>query len=1780
MSEKAKTAGLWCLIGALGVAAVGGIGAAAFIHRRLMRCEQLLTAMRQPPPAKVAEARPGRTSRKKAEEPAKRGGDGAPAQPAAAFASAAADAAAKVEKLAQAAQAAEPAAKPESGATEDGHEKYTVRDGDDIVSIAITFSVSPSVICDLNGLSPQDSLKVGDVIKLPKGATVGGTSEAESEKVVEIEVKDVVYKGDDEICIYFTEMPDTSVLREYISAGPAKGGVTFDYGYGYYEDDYEAKRHRVKVRGDFLYRTNITLRVRAGLPVAKGKEGAKARLVPLAKDCVKTLQRKDAPARVNFVDPGRYLPPGGARMLAVDSINVAKVHCAAAAIPPANIVQMLARESGKYDACHFYTDNDESVNDSRATESIADKLVEWDTETRGGVNTHVVTPFALRTLPDAASNGVFLVAVRSADKDREDERWWWSDPRGDKWNPNRYRLVCVTDIGLTVRREGGRVIVWATSLMTGAPATNCVIDVYGSNNRHIACGRTDATGLCDLRCSDRAEPFAVIARTADGMDTSFVCLHDRQNIAETLGGGAREEYLRPRDVTAFLWTERGIYRHGESIFAHAILRNGKNEAPRPFPVEFLLLDPSNEKVVQRKTVMSDAHGAAWCESFSVPAELPSGRWKIEVAPPGQAGRARTYGSVTVCIEEFAPPQIRVSVEPRGDSATNFAFAVKAEHLYGGPARGLKSAGAVVFEDAPFKPKGWDGWRFGNDDFGLKPSYRRLGKLSLDKNGAVVYKAPLEEESGRPKAAVLAIGEGTVFEEGGRPARARGKSLIHYYPFYVGATLGGNVRIPDSGFAKTKVACVRPDGARLPEARKLRVAFDRVESVYSCKEDRRGWTTWHCERIRVPAEAPVSEIETKADGDVELEIPFRVDGDYVLTLTDPDTGASFGASFWLGGRGDDEVRAPLANPSEVTLSLDKELYRPGDVPRLLVKAPFAGWALVTTMRDKVLSSRVLKLKGATDEIVLDKVDGSWAPNLDVAVSVVQSADNGGRHQTARAHGFAAMRVRRWENEFPVKVATSYSVGASGGGTLTTDVTAVGGAATGTVAVVTVVDEGIHLLTGWNAPRPVDHFARLRTGRLPLYDLFDNLLPVWDGDPAKVRGVKTGGDMGAEMLGRVSPVPTRRFRPLALWQTDVPLTNGCGRAVFNLPEFVGEVRVAVVAYSTAATGAGDARQKVAPKLVMQGDGPRFAAPGDEFDVTVTLANRSGGAGDAKWSIAADAAVELCGPGEGAEKLAAEATVTRTVRVRAKGAPGEGRMVFRSEGFGERHEQEILMPVRPAVAGRERSGTVLLNPGEGREFPVDAKGAVPGAAVRQFTASGSALAQLKGALEFLAEYPHGCLEQTSSRIFPLVAADGFLDRVAPVEEGGRLGNRKAYVEAGVKRVASMVREKDFVMWPDCSYPPWDREVSLYAAHFLVAAEKGGTPPSAAAKERVMGFLRAWSMDSSFAVSAYACHTLALAGAPADDRMLVLYDKRSRLAPLDRVRLARAFAISGDRARASELMRASATLPGSVKEAAFAILALLDLDPDDSRLAPLVRWLESTRTAERFSWGTTGENAHALIALGSYYRHHPVKEGVPKLSLKVGGGEEKPLAPGRRETVRGADAAKVVNLGEGGAWLTWRTIELPQLGTVTNESSQISVSRRFLTPEGLAVNERNLERGDLVIAEIAITAPLSRTYSDLVVQDLFPAALEPVHGGLDPSIYTWAKDPCKWVMRSDARDDRMLVFSKKFSLEAGKTVNFRYPLRVVTAGDFTLPGPTVEAMYAPDIHAAAAPTRISVKK
>ena len=1206
-----------------------------------------------------------------------------------------------------------------------------------------------------------------------------------------------------------------------------------------------------------------------------------------------------------------------------------------------------------------------------------------------------------------------------------------------------------------------------------------------------------------------------MAESSEGDDSTFLAVRPSMEVDETYADGARAEYLAPGEVEAFVWTERGIYRHDERIMLHAIVRDGKRRAPAPFPVELCLVSPKGD-VFSRLMRKTDAAGSLVADTFKVPAEQPSGTWTLRAKIPGKEGRV--LGEREIKVEEFAPPQIRVKVAAEATAhPSNFAFSVSAEHLFGGPAHALACEGAVVFTDIPFAPAKWKGWRFGNSGRALKPSFRELGKTQLDRDGKCRFDAPLWADTGLPAAAVRATAQGVVFEDGGRPATARASCDLHYYPYYIGSTLTESVRLTPGVRPKIRVVCVKPDGTRLAEARRLVGKLERIDTVYSYRTQPNGWQTWDCTHVR-KAVAENIPVVTSADDETTVELPADSCGDYAFELTDPETLASFGMTFYLSDWADEAVRAPMSDPTAVALVPDKAFYRVGETPRLSVRAPFAGWALVSVLREKDAYTDILALTNATSEIVLRPVTAENAPNLDVFVSVVQSVEANAKHLAVRAHGLATIAVRPAEEEVPVSVERSEAVFcASESGAEIRVAFAAPGA---TSAIVTVVDEGINLLTDERTPDPVSCFASPRLAIKPLYDIYHRVLPVLGEDRLRVGGVKTGGGAGAEMLGRVSPVPTRRFKPLAMWSAPLAVgADGKGEWKAQLPEFVGEVRVTVVAWSDSASGAASVQTKVTPKVVSMPDAPRFVAPGDVFEVSLPIYNKSG--------ASARVGYEICVGGKRVSsasvfELPSDGHTNVVARITAPDEPGELDLVYHVRGMGEVHDQTIHLPVRPAVAWVETAGVRRVEDG------------VPPEARRESTpfekysekVYDSPVGEYESALRWLAEYRHGCLEQTSSRVFPLVGAGEVLASISPAGPDA--------VAAGVRRVESMVRSTDFVMWPDCNYAPWDPEVSLYAAHFLVEAERSGCALNRAARERVFAFLKRWAMSTNDTVSAYACHTLALARRPEKDRMLRLYDASTNLTLLSRARLARAFALSGDRRRAGALL-ASNVAPSSVKDAAFSVLALLEMDPDDARILPLVEYINSRRDRARFCWGTTGDNAHALLAIGAYFRRHPAKTG------------EK--------------------------FVSWRKLSLPKPGEVKDESSGISIARRFARPEGGEANLADLERGEMLVVELELKSDDERVLSDLVVEDLFPACFEPVHGSVVQTTPTW-------VMRSDARDDRMLVFSKKFRLHKGEAVTFRYPMRVVSCGEYVLPGPSVEAMYHPELHARLAPSRVAIRR
>ena len=1538
--------------------------------------------------------------------------------------------------------------------------------------------------------------------------------------------------GEGLVRLQFNDMPDLGVLNSYVKITPDPGPLV---------QDWWPWSKTCILKGDFKPRTTYRLVARKGLPMQDGRT--------TAEDFRRTWTTGDRSKSIAFAHEGRYLPAAGRRLVALKSVNVTNLLCEIRPVPARNIVQLLAREESEYDS--YYGGGGDSSN----TRELAGEPLERPVRVKGRLNKETVTPLVVSDVDGRAANGVYLVGARADEKPSCESVW---------------RLVCVTDIGLSVREAHGTVYVWATSLTTGRPLPDINVLVYGSNNIVLAEGVTDAEGWCCCELPKTGTRFAVVAKKMDGSDTSFLALRDE--IDESIPSGFRRPFLDKGESEAFVWTERGIYRHDEKILVHALLRDHAGNAPKPFPVRFLLQDPEGRDFMTR-TIMPDAFGSVVCEEFSVPAEQKSGRWKIFALTPGEPGNL--LGDCGVKVEEFVPPQIRVKVTPPvagGRATSNLVFSVAGEHLFGGPAKGLPVDAAVMFEDAPFAPKGWESFRFGDENRRLEPNFSKLDATRLDADGKASFSADFPVRT-RPRAAVRMTVQGSVFESGGRPASARAQVELHAYPFYIGVQLPESLREGKSP-RDCRVVLVNSDGTPHRGPCTLTARFERVERVYGLHRVDGGWE-WRSDLVRYPM-GDAFEVPVAATGLANLPVPVSACGDCAVTLTDDATGVSFGASYWVGGTADGAVRASLENPSRVTLKADRPVYHPGDRPRITVKAPFAGSAWLNVVRDEMVYSQVFALTNATSEIVLEPVTGKWAPGVDVYLSVVQAAKAQsveGRTSANRAYGVLPLRVATLDSSLEVKVAAKVACRPHGGSDVEVSVEAKGAAATGARAVVTVVDEGIHMLTDQKVPDPAGWFGETRDAVRPLWDIYYRLLPVLEPGLRRA-GAKTGGGAEGDLFRRVSPIPTRRFRPLSVWKTDVELKDGRAVVPFSLPEFVGEIRATAVAYNRRATGAGAAHAKVAPNLVAQPDAPRFVAPGDVFLATLTLSNRSGRDGTVAYDLMAGGPLALDRPVHSEIRLADGASETLTFPVRAGQAPGEGSLVFVCEGLGEKHKNEILLPVRPAAPWMQTATTRCLQPGAKQVFANDA-GILPGATRRTFLVSAQPVAELAAALAHLVEYPHGCLEQTVSRVFPLISAGGILNTL-PVADTSAAHDARGAVSAGIRRVCAMMHANDFSMWPDSATPPWDRDVSLWAAHFLVEAGRAGFDVPRDRIVQVQGYLRRWAMSTNETTSVYACHSLALAGTPDMDRMLYWFDRRASLSSLDRARLARAFVRPGDRARARELL--ASTSATGVADASFLLLARLDLDPADPEIPALATFLLDRRDARLNHWLTTADNAHALLALGGYYRAHPATTAQPNVVVNFEGNEESIATKHPRTFVGGGEIA-VSNRGEGPVFLSVRTLALPEADKAAPEAQGISVRRRFLRTDGTEADLATLVRGEMILVEVSLSAPAKTTYADLVVEELLPACFEPDQSSLDG--FPWMeKYDRAWELRRELRDDRVLGFSRRFDLEPGKTATFVYAVRVVSAGAFILPGSSVEAMYAPAIRARGASQRIRVEK
>ncbi len=1506
--------------------------------------------------------------------------------------------------------------------------------------------------------------------------------------------------------------------------------------------------------GEFAPGRSYTLRVEKGLTAAD--------TALLEKAFSTTLQLPDLPPSVGFKDPGMFLAQGVSKHLAVQSANADKALFFIERVYLNNLFSLLQEYSSrsffettgyKYEIRHY----------------LGDRIVEHELALSGGYNEVQTSTLDVEQYIEGNRPGFYRIFLGLEDEWEGSQRW-----------------VLLTDLGVVAKKAEDEVMVWVNSFQNLEPVSGAAITLISDQNQVLAQGVTDDKGLWhakDLATSfEKHTPFMVLVEK--GEDMSFLLFE--QFKVDTTGQDVGGVTVAKKGFLAYLYGERDLYRPGETMQGVAVLRRADLGTPPPMPLQMVQKGPKST-LLSKKVFNSDERGLVEF-SYEIPAFALTGDYSLELVAAEQV-----VGTYRYKVEEFVPDRIKVEITPEKASFSpgqTLNFDVDSRYFFGPPASGLPVESKVRLMAAPFAPKGFEAFQFGDPEREFEEQSLAVGTPDdvLDDEGRHSFSVQLPEAL-TPPAVLDAMLFARVSERGGRGVAAMQAVRVHAYPRYPGLR-----RLEDRGVSpgdpvQVDYVVISPEGQPVQGADlRVEVFRDRWQTVL--RHTASGG--YRYESVR-DSELVSTERLTSAPGKGQLKVTPTKHGSYRLRLTDEEGGAGSQVSFYAGGWG----YSPWAieNPARLELEPGKDEYAPGETATIQVRAPFSGRLLVTVEGDGVLDAQVLSLaEGENTAEVRLQVTEAYSPNVYVSAILVRTASGLESGVPARAFGAVPLAVDRTANKSLVRITAPEQIRPETSLEVTVQ------AEPGAVVTLAAVDEGILQLIAQQTPDPFPLFYAKRALKTESFDIYSMLFP----DVKPGHGLApVGGDGGLDRLRQfVRSEGLRRVKPVAFWSGPLVVDqSGSVSVSFDVPEFQGALRLMAVASKDRRFGSAEAFTRVRSPLVLTPTLPRFLAPGDEVLVPVTLRNDT--ASDCSFRLSLEvqgpALVEneevMLGVEQGREKLA-------YFKVRAEEQTGDLRFGFTASGNEETATAVVELGIRPALPARTLVDSGSLDSPGTEIAPQGGNAFMSEGLERELHIGATPLLRFTAGLKQLLGYPYGCLEQTTSKAFPLLYFDA-LAQALDVESVA--GNRPAaMVQEGMQRIMTMqLHTGGFAMWPGVE-DPWEWG-SIYATHFLLDAVQAGFHVSETALklaldyvESLLGYQKEPGRDD-LERKAYALFVLAKAGRP--DRGGMDYMRRQyqgQLTPEGGALLAAAYGLLGETRFMNELMAANysprireretgGNLASPIRNLALRLTVTLDTAPDSKQVPALVQ--ELTTLLEATSLRSTQEDGLSFVALGRFFamqqQKAPFSGTVYLGETKLGEfSSEKTLhqmrIPGHTPLRIEVDSG----FAKGSVFYSVLTRGVPRAEAYAPVSEGMEISSRLLQSDGTPIPSSGLRQGALVVLETNIKS-LRLPIKNVVLQSLLPAGLEVENPRLETTErLPWAERKGTRPNYQDLRDDRVLLFldlpgarDKDGKLEMQEQTYYSL-LRAVAPGTFALPPVQAEAMYDPTRVASGEAGRLSV--
>jgi hypothetical protein len=1394
--------------------------------------------------------------------------------------------------------------------------------------------------------------------------------------------------------------------------------------------------------------------------------------------------------------------------------------------------------------------------------------------------------YALVNCPNASASDNLKIPGRTSFLDESGEiRSMWNDfygiegyydnfsweHRGDPCYPAYYNYehfvksnVLVSDLGITAKGSAeGNWMVAVADLGSTDPVAAVELEFYDYQQQLILTAKTDRNGMASLNLSRK--PFLILAKkekmkgflkTGDGNSLSLSNFD--------IKGEASQKGLR-----GFIYGERGVWRPGDSLFLHFMLEDKGETLPADYPVVLELNNPMGQ--LYYKTVSTLNVNKIYSFPLATHQDAPTGNWTATV----RAGSA-TF-TKTLKIETVKPNRLRIDMALGKEEISvrdgAFPCEVDVNWLNGAIGKGLK-----VQVEALATSKNTEFSRFPGFEFDDPArSWERSLPMMLyegvtDEQGHVSLTIPPISKGETAPGKLNVSFEARAFEKGGDFSISTMNFVYSPYTAYAGLRIptgpGGGKELDMGKDSQLSLAAVDEKG-HPQKGRILKVGLYKVE-----------WRWWweagsdyvshfnssdHLNAIRAET------VTTGADGKASWKVRPAEWGRYLVRVCDSQSGHCTGDFFNAGypwyaeGSGIRERQ----EAAMMTFTASKEKYQVGQDVAITIPAGRDGRVLVTIESgSRVLRSFWEEVREGENRIEFEAT-ADMAPAVYVHASLIQPHGQSGNDLPIRMYGVIPVGVEdpgtvlhpvlntesqlRPGQEFTVEVSEADNEKMA--------------------YTLAIVDEGLLGLTSFKTPDPHAAFYAREALGVKTWDLYDHVLGAYGGEMERVLSIGGDGAFSVEQARKNA----NRFKPVVLHAGPFYLRGGKQQHKFRMPEYVGSVRVMLVAANGAgAYGQAEQAVKVSKPLMVLATLPRVLGTGETIRVPLSVFATAG--------MLSNVAVELSEPtalstlsGGGGRQASSSETGEKLVwfEVKTGQRTGVAKFIATARSGKETAKQEIEIQVRnpnPVVTD-VYAGTV--QPGQHWEQTCQPIGGAGTDEVLLEVSSIPAL-QLGSRLAYLIQYPHGCIEQITSGAFPQL----YLDRLMNLGETQRIKARQNVESAITKLKNYQMGAGGFAYWPGGDADNWG---SSYAGHFLLEAKQAGyaVPESLISRfvKFQQGMARRWNPDSRGDAyswteldQAYRLYTLALARQPELSAMNRMRELKG-LSAEARWRLAAAYALAGKKDVGRQLTRnVPATANkyevwgptyGSVLRDQAMMLETQVLLEDYTAAGANVRTV--AESLSRDEWYSTQATAYALLSIAKFAGKSKIGEEF-HFSYDDGSGkvvEASSKLPVMQVSLPAAAASrllKVKNLG--GAMLFTRLLVSgqPQAGDATvATASNVKLSVSYSLPSGKKVNPAALPQGTDFIAEVMVTHTGQRAadFSEMALTQIFPAGWEIINTRLsEASGYNNMASP----EYQDIRDDRVLTY---FDLRRSSMQLIRVRLNAAYQGRFFLPAVSCEAMY-----------------